>query len=226
MTLVIKPSDQGTLKKKKPTKVEFQFALDQLKKNYPDAHCALDFKTPFELVVATILSAQCTDARVNIVTKTLFKKLPDPQSFAAVEISELEELIRSTGFYRNKAKSIKACSQILVDKYGGKVPKSMSELYELPGIGRKTANVVLGNAYGIPSGVAVDTHVTRVTYRLGWVKTDDAVKIEAFLNSKFDQHDWIQLSHYLIAHGRAICVARSPKCNQCFLESSCPKRGV
>ncbi len=226
MTLATKPKDLIVQKKRKPTKVEFQFGLEQLKEHYPDAHCSLDYKNPFELVVATILSAQCTDDRVNIVTKTLFKKLPDVYSFAKVAVIELEQLIRSTGFYRNKAKNIKECSQILVQKYGGKVPQTMEQLYELPGIGRKTANVVLGNAFSISSGVAVDTHVTRVCYRLGWVKTDDAVKIEIFLNKTFRQEEWIKLSHYLIAHGRTICSARSPKCNQCFFQITCPRRGV
>lgn len=224
--MAIKSKGHRPKEKKKPTKVEFRYAFEQLEKHYPDSQCSLDFKNPFELVVATILSAQCTDKRVNIVTKTLFKKLPTAKSFANVDIQDLEKLIHSTGFYHNKAKNIKACSQILVDKYDGQVPKTMQQLYELPGVGRKTANVVLGNAYNIPTGVAVDTHVTRVSNRLGWVKTSNAVKIETFLNNTFPKEEWVMLSHHLISHGRAICTARSPMCGQCFFQIPCPRRGV
>lgn len=213
-------------KPKRATKVEFNFGLDQFKKNYPDAHCALVFKNPFELLIATILSAQCTDERVNIVTKTLFEKHPHPSSIAKLKISELENLIKSTGFYKNKAKNIRMTCQILVDKYAGHVPKTMEQLYELPGVGRKTANVVLGNAYNISSGVVVDTHVIRLSNRFGWVRGEDAVKIESQLNKICPQSDWIMLSHYLIAHGRAICKARNPNCQNCFLQTSCPRRGV
>jgi endonuclease-3 len=141
-------------------------------------------------------------------------------------VEDLEELIKSTGFYKNKAKSLKALSETLVEKHGGDVPKTMEELYDLPGVGRKTANVVLGNAFGISSGVVVDTHVTRLSNRFGWVRETDAVKIEAKLNKMCPEKDWIMLSHYLIAHGRTICVARSPKCPSCFLNDACPKRGV
>ncbi len=207
-------------------KADFGLVLTRLKKKYPNAHCALNFTNPFELLIATILSAQCTDERVNMVTPHLFKKFQDPQSLAEATVFEIEQIIRSTGFYKNKAKNIKACCQQLVEKHSSQVPKSMEELNSLPGVGRKTANVVLGNAYGISSGVVVDTHVTRLANRFGWVKTTDAVKIEQKLNKICPQQDWIMLSHYLISHGRAVCTARSPKCESCFLGEACPKRGV
>lgn len=206
--------------------VEFNFGLSELKRHYPDAHCALVFKTPFQLLIATVLSAQCTDERVNIVTKSLFKSYPTPEAMNTLEIPQLEKLIHSTGFYRNKAKNIKQTCQILIADHAGQVPKTMEQLYALPGVGRKTANVVLGNAYNISSGVVVDTHVMRLSNRMGWVKGFDAVKIEAALNKICPKQDWIMLSHYLISHGRAICKARSPDCHNCFLQSSCPKRGV
>ncbi len=206
--------------------VEFNFGLSELKRHYPDAHCALIFKTPFQLLIATVLSAQCTDERVNIVTKSLFKSYPTPEAMNTLEIPQLEKLIHSTGFYRNKAKNIKQTCQILIADHAGQVPKTMEQLYALPGVGRKTANVVLGNAYNISSGVVVDTHVMRLSNRMGWVKGVDAVKIEAELNKICHKQDWIMLSHYLISHGRAICKARSPDCHNCFLQSSCPKRGV
>lgn len=208
------------------TKVEFTPVLKQLKKHYPDAHCALNFKNPYELLIATILSAQCTDERVNIVTEQLFRVFPDAEQMSRAPVEKIEKLIKSAGFYRNKAKNIKMCSQQLVEKHGGQVPRTLEELYNLPGVGRKTANVVLGNAYGIASGVVVDTHVTRLSNRFGWVKMTDAVKIESVLNKLCPQEDWIMLSHYLISHGRAVCTARSPKCGDCFLKGACPKLGV
>jgi len=208
------------------TKVAFDFAFTKLKKNYPYAHCALNFSNPFELLIATILSAQCTDERVNKVTPALFKAYPDAKTMRAAPVVEIEEVIKSTGFFRNKAKNIKACCELLFEKHQGCIPKTMDELYELPGVGRKTANVVLGNAYNIASGIAVDTHVTRLTYRFGWVKTTDAIKIEKSLIKMCPQKDWIMLTHYLIAHGRSICVARSPKCQTCFIHDACPKLGV
>lgn len=208
------------------TKIEFDFAFTTLKKHYPDAHCALNFVNPYQLLVATILSAQCTDEKVNQVTPILFKKYPDAKNMSEAPVGEIEKLIKSTGFFRNKAKNIKRSSELLVLKYNGQVPKTIEELCELPGVGRKTANVVLGNAYGITSGVAVDTHVTRLSNRFGWVKTQDAVKIEDILNKLCPPENWIMFSHYLIAHGRAICVARSPKCQTCFLLDTCPKLGV
>ena len=211
---------------KRPTKVEFDLVLKSLKKKYPDAHCALNFKTAYELLIATILSAQCTDERVNKVTPDLFKKFPTAKAMSRASVAEIEDLIRSTGFYKNKSKNIKACCEQIVEKHKGEVPKTLEELYALPGVGRKTANVVLGNAFDIASGVVVDTHVTRLANRFGWVKMTDAVKIEASLNKLCPPEDWIMLSHYLIAHGRAVCTARSPKCSSCFLNDACPKRGI
>lgn len=213
-------------KTKVESKIELGLALRLLKKNYPYAHCSLNFKNAYELLIATILAAQCTDERVNMVTPELFRKYPDAKSMSEAPIVEIEELIKSTGFYRNKAKNIKACCELLVAKHSGRVPETLEELCELPGVGRKTANVVLGNAYNIASGIAVDTHVTRLAFRFGWVKTKDAVKIENVLMKMCPQRDWIMLPHYLIAHGRSICVARSPKCPACFLKDACPKLGV
>ncbi len=210
----------------KPTKVEFDAVLKLLKKKYPDAHCALNFKTSFQLLIATILSAQCTDERVNLVTVELFKKFPDAKAMNQASVGEIEELIRSTGFYKNKSKNIKECCLKLVELHNGEVPQTMEQLYDLAGVGRKTANVVLGNAFQIASGVVVDTHVCRLSNRLGWVKTLDAVKIEEKLNRICPQKDWIMLSHYLISHGRAVCKARNPDCEQCFLNKACPKRGL
>ncbi len=199
--------------------------INLLHKIYPDAKCSLDHKTPFQLLVATILSAQCTDARVNMTTPGLFSKFQTPEDFANADLSQLESLIKSTGFYKNKAKNIKAAAKELVSKYGGKVPQTMDELFGLAGVGRKTANVVLGNAFGVPSMV-VDTHVTRLSNRLGWVKTEDAVKIESALMDLIPRTEWTDLSHLLIYHGRAICLARSPRCDDCQIFRFCPKRGV
>jgi endonuclease-3 len=197
-----------------------------LKRYYPNAYCALNYKNPFELLVATILSAQCTDDRVNMVTPALFKKYPNPQKMSKAPIEDLETLIRSTGFYKNKAHNLKSCAQALVEKHDSEVPKELEALVELAGVGRKTANVVLGNAYGIPSGIVVDTHVTRLSNRLGWVKTDNAIIIERELSKVVPREDWIMLPHYLISHGRAVCKARKPACEKCFLEETCPKKGV
>src|SRR3954469_8965347 len=194
--------------------------LNQL---YPDAKCSLDHRSPLELLVATILSAQCTDDRVNIVTKTLFKKYKTAADYAKVTQEELEKEIQSTGFFRNKAKSIRAMAQALVENHGGKVPDTMEELTELAGVGRKTANVVLGNAFGKNVGVVVDTHVTRLSNRLGLTKHKiDAVKIEQDLVQVVPQEDWALFSHLLIHHGRAICQARKPRCTQCPLLEYCP----
>lgn len=211
-------------KLRQKSKENFPIILKALKKHYPDAHCALDYKNPFQLLIATILSAQCTDERVNKVTPPLFKKYPDPKAMSEADVLDIEKLIHSAGFYKNKAKNIKACCEILVKEHGNKVPSHLEALVKLPGVGRKTANVVLGNAFGIASGVVVDTHVTRLSKRFGWVKIDDAVKIEQILNQLCPESDWIMLSHYLISHGRAICKARSPGCEDCFLLSSCPQR--
>lgn len=200
--------------------------IRQLKKNYPDAHCALNHETPFQLLVATILSAQCTDERVNQVTKELFKKYPSAESMNEASLLELESLVRSTGFYKNKAKNIKETCRLLVENYKGQVPRTLDELVNLNGVGRKTANVVLGNAYGITSGIVVDTHVLRLSHRLGWVKSKDPVSVEKELMGVIPKEDWILISHLLIFHGRQVCKARGPKCQQCFLSKDCPKVDV
>ena len=195
--------------------------------DYPDASCSLRFDSPLQLLVATILSAQCTDERVNLVTEQLFSDYPTAADLAAVPLKKLEQAVRSTGFFRNKAKNIKACCQTLVEEYDGQVPRTMEELVPLPGVGRKTANVVLGNAYGIASGVVVDTHVTRICGRLGLVATKDAVKIERKLNELLPRKEWIDFSHRCIQHGRRVCVARtSPHCNDCRMRKFCPQIGV
>jgi endonuclease-3 len=196
--------------------------LPILKRTYPHAKCSLDHSTPLELLVATILSAQCTDDRVNIVTKTLFRKYRTPEDYANVSQEELETDIQSTGFYRNKAKSIRGMARSLIDVHGGVVPDSMEQLVELAGVGRKTANVVLGNAFGKNIGVTVDTHVTRLSNRLGLTKHTDAVKIEHDLIPIVPQADWTLWSHLLIYHGRAICKALKPKCAECPLLPHCP----
>ncbi len=212
------------MRTKSGKKDHIRAVIEIMKRYYPDAHCALDYTTPHELLIATILSAQCTDERVNLVTKKLFKKYPRVEDFAQADLAQLEQDIKSTGFYRNKAKNIIACCKALVKEHKGKVPKTLEELVKLGGVGRKTANVVLGNAFGITSGVVVDTHVTRLSNRLGWVKGRDAVKIERQLNELVDPAEWIMLPHLLISHGRAVCKARKPKCDTCFLETLCPKR--
>ena len=194
------------------------------KRYYPDATCALNYKTPEQLLIATILSAQCTDDRVNLVTKDLFKKYKSTKAFAQADQEELERDIHSTGFYRNKAKNIIHCCQVLVRDHKGKVPQDMDQLVLLAGVGRKTANVVLGNAYRIASGVVVDTHVTRLSNRLGWVKSKNAQIIERKLNSMVAKEDWIEFPHWMIEHGRGVCKARKPQCERCFLEELCPKR--
>jgi len=196
------------------------------KKHIPNPECALEHKNAEELLIATILSAQCTDARVNIVTKTLFKKYPSMKAFAAAKLPELEQDIRSTGFYKNKAKSIKACATDIVQKYGGKVPPVLEQLVELAGVGRKTANVVLGNAFHIASGVVVDTHVTRLSFRLGLSKAKTAEKIEQDLIELVPKEHWVNFAHWLILHGRQTCMARKPICGDCFLSDLCPKLGV
>ncbi len=198
----------------------------RLKATYPDAHCALNFKTPLELLVATILSAQCTDTRVNIVTKELFRKYRDAAAYAKAPVGELERAIQTTGFFRNKAKNIKTCCQKLLEEHGGKVPRDLDELVKLPGVGRKTANVVLGTAFGMPTGVVVDTHVTRLSRRLGMTRHTDAVKIEQDLMAQLPKSEWIDFGHRMIWHGRQICVARKPRCETCPLNDVCPRIGV
>ena len=192
-----------------------------LKKEYPSVKSALDFKTPFELLIATILSAQSTDARVNIVTKDLFKKYKLPKDYISVSDAELEKDVFSTGFYRQKSKSIKKCCQALIDNYEGKVPPDFDLLITLPGVGRKTASVVAGNGFGIPS-IAVDTHVIRLSNLLGLVNTKDPEKIEFKLKELLPEEDWINSSHYLATHGRKICIARKPKCSVCVIGKLCP----
>jgi len=209
---------------KPPTRVEINHArkiFSILRKEYPDPKPALIYKTPFQLLIATILSAQCTDARVNIVTKDLFKKYKRPEDYVNVSSVELEQDIKSTGFYKAKAKSIKACCQQLIEKHKGKVPADFDELNKLPGVGRKTASVVAGNAFGIPA-IAVDTHVIRLSNRLGFIESDDAVKIEMKLKQLLPEKDWVNSSHWLQAHGRKICIARKPRCLQCVIGNLCP----
>lgn len=196
--------------------------LARLKREYPDAHCELDHRNPFELLVATILSAQCTDARVNMVTPALFGRYPDPAALAAARQEDVEELIRSTGFFRNKARSLIGMAQGLVSEHGGKVPATMDELRPLPGVGRKTANVILGNAFGINAGITVDTHVKRLSMLLGLTRNTDPEKVEQDLLELFPQDDWTLLSHLLIWHGRRVCIANRPKCGECVLRDICP----
>jgi endonuclease-3 len=193
-----------------------------LKRTYPDARCSLNHSNAFELLIATILSAQCTDARVNLVTQELFRKYRKPEDYLKVSEKELQEDIRTTGFFRNKTKSIQGTAKTLTEQYRGKVPQTMEQLLELPGVARKTANVVLGNAFGINSGVVVDTHVTRLSRRLGLTAQKTAEKIELDLIAIVPKKDWVIFSHLLIAHGRAICKARSPLCAECVVEKPCP----
>jgi endonuclease III len=200
--------------------------IKRLKKEYPDAHCALNHTNAFELLVATILSAQCTDERVNIVTATLFRKYRTPQDFTNVEASELAHDIKSINFFNNKTKSIQAMAQKLVDNFGGEVPQTMDELLTLNGVARKTANVVLGNAFGIASGVVVDTHVSRLSQRLGLTDEKTPEKIEQDLSKLVPEKHWVMFPHWLIFHGRKICNARKPKCDECVLNDICPKIGV
>lgn len=198
--------------------------LKGLETLYPDAHCALDHETPFQLLVATVLSAQCTDARVNLTTPALFSKFPDARAMAQATVAELEALVRPTGFYRNKARSLLELSQELVRLHGGEVPKSMEALTALRGVGRKTANVVLGNAFGLAEGIVVDTHVGRLARRLGWTRAQDPLKVEADLMAWVPRERWVRLSHELIMHGRAVCGARKAKCGECGVEGDCEKR--
>jgi endonuclease-3 len=195
--------------------------LDILAKTYPGVVCALHHRNAWELTVATILSAQSTDARVNMVTPELFKRFPTPKAMAAAPLPEIEELIHSTGFFRNKAKSIKGAAQVVVDEFGGEVPRTMDEMLKLPGVARKTANVVLGSWYGIASGIVVDTHVMRLSRRLELTKETAPEKIERDLMTIIPQDHWINFSHELIHHGRQVCIARKPKCVDCTLEKLC-----
>ena len=196
--------------------------IELLEKQYPNAKTALNYSNPLEILVATMLSAQTTDERVNIVTQNLFKKYRTPEDYANVDIKELEQDIRSTGFYHNKARNLKNCCQLLVEKYNSQVPKTMEEMLELPGVARKTANIVLYNAYGIISGIAVDTHVRRVSQRLGLTEHDDPAKIEQDLMQITPKDKWMKLTDLLIFHGRQVCIARKPKCEICVLNKICP----
>ena len=194
----------------------------ELRQLYPDAKCSLNFSTPLELLVATQLSAQCTDERVNIVTQTLFVKYGSVEKYATVSQEEFEQDIKSTGFYRNKAKNIRAAAQRIITDFGGEVPRTMEELTTLPGVARKTANVVLSNAFGIVEGFVVDTHIGRLARRFGWTTSDDPVKVEQDLMKIVPRADWLDLAHLMIYHGRTICQARSPLCEQCTLVNLCP----
>ncbi len=200
--------------------------LRRLEADYPEAPCALNHRTPFQLLIATILSAQCTDKRVNLVTKELFRKYKKPADFAAAPLEDLEKAVQSTGFYRNKAKNIKACSTQLLEEHGGKVPQELEPLVRLAGVGRKTANVVLGTAFGLATGVVVDTHVGRLSRRLGLTQAKDAVKVERDLMELLPKKEWIQFSHRMIHHGRAICSARRALCEECSMKRFCPRIGV
>lgn len=196
--------------------------LSGLQKHYPKAVCSLHHKDPYQLLVATILSAQCTDERVNMVTPALFKKYPAVQDMAKARIGELEALIRSTGFYRNKAKNIKAAAQKIMNDFGGEVPRHVHDLVQLPGVARKTANVVAGNAFGHAEGIVVDTHAIRLSNRFGWVTTKNPIRIERELMELIPKRHWIILSHWLVYHGRKHCRARKPDCANCFLNKVCP----
>ena len=201
-------------------------AARRLAKCYPQAHCSLDFASPFQLLIATILSAQCTDKRVNAVTGGLFDRWPTAAVLAAASQAEVEAVIRSTGFFRAKAKNIRGCCEALVERHGGEVPRVLEELVRLPGVGRKTANVVLGSGFGLPSGVVVDTHVGRISRRLGLTRHADAVKAERDLIAAIPKSHWIVFSHRLIEHGRTVCTARRPRCEDCPLADLCPRVGV
>ena len=204
-------------------KVRMEKIVTNLKLEYPDSKCSLRYESPFQLLTATILSAQCTDERVNKVTKGLFVNYPTPQDFAILPIETIKKEIYSTGFYNNKAKSIKAMAESVVNEHGGILPNTLDEMVKLPGVGRKTANVVLGNIQGIPS-IVVDTHVTRITNLLKFVKTKNAVKIETELSKIINKNDWTLFAHLLIDHGRAVCIANRPKCSKCVISNLCPSK--
>ena len=208
------------------TSARVQKIIAGLKKAYPDAHCELDHSNPLELLVATILSAQCTDKRVNLVTAELFKKYHSAADYVQAPVADLEQAIKSTGFFRNKAKSLKSCCQAIIEKHDGQVPRTMGELTQLGGVGRKTANVVLGNAFNINCGVVVDTHVARLSQRLGLTKETTPEKIEHGLMKLVAQDQWTMFSHWLIWHGRRRCYARNPDCANCEIKALCPRIGV
>ena len=197
--------------------------ISHLKDEYPNSKCSLHYKTSFQLLVATILSAQCTDARVNKVTQNLFTQYSKPEDFATLPLADIKKAVYSTGFYNNKSKSIKDMSMVVIEHYEGEVPQTLEDMVKLPGVGRKTANVVLGNIFGIPS-IVVDTHVTRITNLLQFVKNKNAVKIEKELAKIIDKNDWTLFSHLLIDHGRAVCIANRPQCNNCVIAKFCPSK--
>jgi endonuclease-3 len=226
-----KPSQQAPPVARAPRTVAARKALaavvwERLVAEYPDAHCELDHRNAFELLCATILSAQCTDARVNLVTPALFARYPDAAALAVADQGDVEALVRSTGFFRAKARALVGMAQTLVAEHGGQVPASLEALVPLPGVGRKTANVILGNAFGINAGIVVDTHVQRLARRLGLTREPDPVRIERALMPLFPQDGWALLSHLLIWHGRRVCLARTPACDRCRLADVCPSAGV
>lgn len=214
-------TDSTAAKKARALKI-----VELLKIAYPKAACSLHFANPLQLLVATILSAQCTDARVNMVTPKLFARYRTAKDFADADINELQSLVRSTGFYRNKAKNIKGACRLIVDGFGGEVPGTMEEILRLPGVARKTANIVLGNAYGVIEGVPVDTHAIRISYLLGLTKERNPAKIEKDLMALVPRRDWLHISNLFVHHGRAICIARRPLCSKCPLNRVCPKVGL
>jgi endonuclease-3 len=207
-----------------PERGRIALILERLRDDYPDAECELDFQSPFQLLVATILSAQCTDKRVNMVTPALFDRFPDSGAMAAAPVEEIQELVKTTGFFRNKAKNIKGASERIVAEHGGEVPRTMPELLRLPGVARKTANCVLSNCWGLAEGVVVDTHVLRLSNLLRLSRAHDPVKVEEDLCLKIPREDWPDFSHLLIWHGRRVCVARRPRCDECTLAELCPGR--
>ena len=219
-----KPAKQSAAKRgvKRATPAMAAEYYRRLRAAYPDAHCALDHRNPYQLLVATILSAQCTDVRVNMVTPALFAKYPDAAALAEADRGDVETLIKSTGFFRNKAKSLEGMARAVMARHGGEIPRTMDELTKLPGVGRKTANVILGNAFGVNVGVVVDTHVARLSHLMGLTRETDPVKIELDLMPQFPNAEWTMLSHLLIEHGRRICIARRPKCGECVLADLCP----
>lgn len=202
-------------------KERVKFVLEKLEEKFGKSKCALNYDTPFELLVAVILSAQCTDKRVNIVTEAMFKEYNTPEQFATMDIEKIEELIKSTGFYRNKAKNIQKASQQLLEKYNGELPQEMDKLLELGGVGRKTANVVRGEVWGLADGITVDTHVKRITNLLGLTEEQDPIKIERNLMKIVPKKSWIDFSHYIILQGRDKCIARRPKCDECEIKEAC-----
>ena len=222
-----KPSQRAPLVARSPRNKRERQAiatatLERLSLEYPDAHCELNFRSPFELVVATILSAQCTDVRVNMVTPALFKRFPTAEALAKADVADVEDIIRSTGFFRAKTKSLLAMAGALVTGFGGEIPRTLPELITLGGVGRKTANVVLGNAFNINDGIVVDTHVQRLSRRLGLTREADATAIERALIPLFPRDSWTMISHLLIWHGRRICLARKPLCSRCVMGDVCP----